>query len=61
MDENILNKVIEIEDTNGNTIMAIEIDNKGNIIRYENCNIADIDYDYLFHTDKYLMRLQKED
>ena len=28
--ESILNKIIEIEDYNGNTIMALEIDEKGN-------------------------------
>ena len=55
---NVLNRSIEIEDYNGNTIMAIELDNIGNIINYENCDIADIDKDYIFDTDKELIRLQ---
>ena len=38
---NILNSKIEIEDTNGNTIMYISIDNNGNIIEFSNCEIAD--------------------
>lgn len=57
---NILNKVIEIEDYNGNTIMGIEIDNLGNIVKVLNCDIADIDNDYLFFTDKELLRIQRE-
>lgn len=58
--DNILNKVIEIEDYNGNTIMGIEIDNLGNIVKLLNCDIADSDDDYLFFTDKELLRIQKE-
>lgn len=57
---NILNKVIEIEDYNGNTIMGIEIDSLGNIVKVLNCDIADIDNDYLFLTDKELLRIQRE-
>lgn len=41
--ENILNKTIEIEDCNGNTIMTLKIDNNGNIIQLADCDIADID------------------
>ena len=58
--ENVVNKIIEIEDYNGNTIMAISIDKNGNIDNMLNCNIADIDDDYLFNTDKELIRIQAE-
>lgn len=58
--ENVLNKVIGIEDVNGNTIMAISIDENGNIVKYDNCNIADIDDDIIFNTNKDCIRLQKE-
>jgi hypothetical protein len=59
--ENVVNKIIEIEDYNGNTIMAISIDKNGNIDNMLNCSIADIDGDYLFNTDKELMRIQAEE
>ena len=59
--EDVLNKVIEIEDYYGNTIMAIEIDEKGNIIQMSNCDVADKDGDYIFNTDKELIRLQAEE
>jgi hypothetical protein len=58
---NVLNRVIGIEDYNGNTIMAIEIDEKGNIVKMENCSIADIDGDTIFDTNKELMRLQADE
>lgn len=58
--ENIVNKIIEIEDYNGNTIMAISIDKNGNIDNMLNCSIADIDDDYLFNTDKELIRIQSD-
>lgn len=58
--ENVVNKIIEIEDYNGNTIMAISIDKNGNIDNMLNCSIADIDGDYLFNTDKELIRIQTE-
>ena len=58
--ENVVNKIIEIEDYNGNTIMAISIDKNGNIDNMLNCSIADIDGDYLFNTDKELIRIQEE-
>lgn len=58
---NVLNKVIEIEDYNGNTIMAFVIDNNGNIEKFLSCDIADIDNDYLFNTDKELIRIQVEE
>lgn len=57
--ENVLGKVIEIEDYDGNTIMAIMIDKNGEIIKYLDCEIADSDSDYLFDSDKTLIRLQK--
>ena len=53
-------KIIEIEDYNGNTIMAISIDKNGNIDNMLNCSIADIDGDYLFNTDKELIRIQSD-
>lgn len=58
--DNILNKVIEIEDYNGNTIMAISIDKNGNISELQNCSVADLDYDYLFNTKKELIRIQAD-
>lgn len=58
--ENVVNKIIEIEDYNGNTIMAISIDKNGNIDNMLNCSIADIDGDYLFNTDKELIRIQSD-
>lgn len=56
--ENITDKVVEIEDYNGNTIMAFEVNEYGKIVNYDNCDIADIDSDYIFDTDKDLMRIQ---
>ena len=58
--ENILNKVIEIEDYNGNTILALEIDETGNIKQMQDCSIADMDGDYIFNTDKELIRIQAD-
>lgn len=40
---NILNKVIEIEDTNGNTIMEFKINEMGEIVDFSMCEIADIE------------------
>ncbi len=60
MESNVLNKVIQIEDTNGNMIMAFEIDEKGNLQQMVNCEIADLDEDYVFGTDKELIRVQAE-
>lgn len=57
-EDNINNKVVEIEDYNGNTIMAFEVDKNGIITKYNNCDIADIDSDYIFNTDRDLMRIQ---
>lgn len=59
--DNILGKVIEIEDYNGNTIMAFMIDEKGNVEQYLNCEIADEDDDYIFESDKNLIRIQSTD
>lgn len=58
--ENILNKVIEIENYNGDTIMVLEIDDKGNIKQMQDCSIADIDGDYIFNTNKELIRIQAD-
>lgn len=59
--ENVLGKVIEIEDYNGNTVMAFMIDDNGKIIQYKNCDIADETDDYIFDTDKKLLRIQVEE
>ena len=58
--DNILNKVIAIEDSNGNTIMAISIDENGKIVDFDNCNIADVDNDIVFGTNKDMIRLQMD-
>ena len=50
---NILNKIIEIEDTNGNAIMGFRIDNTGKIIGFVNCEIADIENN--------IIRIQREE
>lgn len=57
---NVLNKVITIENYNGDSVMTIEIDELGNIVRMEDCNVADIDNDYIFNTKKELIRLQAD-
>lgn len=57
---NVLNKVITIENYNGDSVMTIEIDEKGNIIRMEDCSVADLDNDYIFCTKKELIRLQAD-
>lgn len=57
--DNIKNKVIEIEDYDGNGIMYLEIDNDGNIVRYGNCDVADITDDYILNTNKELIRIQQ--
>lgn len=58
MEINVLNKVITIEDSNGDSIMTIEIDSKGNIVCIQNCSIADIETDYVFNSGKRMVRLQ---
>lgn len=58
--ENLKNKVIEIEDYNGNTIMAFNIDKNGNIRDFYNCNVADVDNDFIFNTKKNSIRIQQE-
>ena len=41
--ENIKNKIIEIEDWRGNTIMSFNINENGEIVDFLNCEIADIE------------------
>jgi len=56
--------VIEIEDYMGNTLMAIELNKKiglENIERLQGCAVADFDEDYIFNSNKTLIRLQQED
>lgn len=55
----IINKVIEIEDNKGNTILAFQTNEKGELIKFLNCDVADLDEDYLFETDKELIRIQE--
>ena len=50
--------VFEIEDYYGNTVMAFTVDEKGNVVKTENCNLADVDGDYIFDTDAPLYRIQ---
>lgn len=57
---NVLNKVITIENYNGDSVMTIEIDELGNIVRMEDCSVADLDNDYIFNTKKELIRLQAD-
>lgn len=59
-EENILNKVIEVEDYNGNTLMSFMVDSEGDIIRMQDCSVADVDSDYIFDSDKDLIRIQSE-
>lgn len=58
---NIRNKVIEIETPSGSTACAFTLDKSGNIIELKNLTIADIDGDYLFETEKKLLRLQMDE
>lgn len=43
MKENILGKTIYLEDTSGDALFIIQISEQGEIIRMDNCEIADID------------------
>ena len=59
--DTIIGKSVEIEDTDGNTLMGFQVDNKGKIINYHNCSIADeSDDDYLFNSENSLVRIQKD-
>jgi len=51
--------IIEIEDKNGNTILAFEISKDGKIGNIHNCNVADEDKDYIFNTTQKLIRIQE--
>jgi hypothetical protein len=51
--------VYEIEDTNGNILLAFRVD-KGQIQSLLNCVYADEDNDYIFNTDDVLVRIQLE-
>ena len=51
--------IIEIEDKKGNTICGFKLSVKKAVIKkFLNCEIADIDKDYLFNTKDNLIRLQ---
>ena len=54
----VKNKIISIEDDMGNTLMALEIDEQGKIINMNNCEVADVDEDNIFNTEKELYRIQ---
>lgn len=56
--ETILDKAVEIEDYNGNTIMGFLVGTDGKIEKYYDCDIADEDDDYLFNSGKNLVRIQ---
>lgn len=49
--------VYEIEDYNGNTILAFRV-KKDKILSMLNCDIADEDKDYLFNSKDNLVRIQ---
>lgn len=53
-----MKKTIEIEDYNGNTIMAFEINDKLEITQTKYCDVADVDGDYIFDSDNKLIRIQ---
>ena len=55
---NLRARVVEIEAPSGSTAAAFEVDRSGNIIRLMNLSLADIDGDYLFETERELIRLQ---
>ena len=55
------NKVIEIEDYYGNTLMSFIVDEKGNITNENNCSVADITDDYIYNSDRELIRVQSDD
>ncbi len=53
--------IIEIEDYEGNTIMYFRIKGtkKEDIVdMMHNCNLADVESDYLMNTDEPLLRIQ---
>lgn len=54
----VLNKVITIENYNGDSAMTIEIDELGNIILIEDYSVVDINNDYIFNIKKELIRLK---
>lgn len=56
--ENMKKVTIEIEDYGGNTLMAFEINEKLEITKLKDCDVADIDGDYIFKTDNDLIRIQ---
>lgn len=53
--------MIEIEDTNGNTLMSFRIKNtkKEDIVdMMTDCNLADVESDYINNTNEPLLRIQ---
>ncbi len=54
----------EIENDNGGTMMAFEVSinetGELNVTQTQNCNLADVDDDYIFNTDNQLFRIQSD-
>lgn len=53
------NNILSIENREGETILAIEIEN-GKIKRIADGSVADLTEDYIFNTNKELIRIQKD-
>ena len=51
--------IIEIEDYNGNTLMAFQIQGT-NVYQTLNCSLADKDFDDIFGTQDIKIRMQGE-
>jgi len=47
MGQDVFNKEIQIEDAHGNTIMSFTITPEGLLGNFNNCEIADIDEDFI--------------
>lgn len=58
---NVNNKVIQIEDKNGNMLFALEINEDGQIVSHQNVEIADVEYDTIFDSNRLSVRLQAID
>lgn len=53
-EDNVLGKTIAIEDRNGDVIMAIHIDKQGKIEKFAECDIADIETDFIFENSEFM-------
>ena len=52
-------KTIEVEDYDGNTIMAFKVNENLEVTKTKDCDVADIDGDYIFESGDELIRIQK--